>query len=166
MFIFLNDKCWLFFFSCLLASLLRLSLFCLPFLLLLDLFPSPASVPPLPLKGWPPAACLGLSSLKGRDTEQVHQREVLVTQSCLALCEPMECSLPGSSVHGILQARILEWVAIPFSRGSPRPNGSGLNPHLLHHRQILYHLSHQGSPWSEGRGQPISCLGVMCIGHV
>ena len=34
------------------------------------------------------------------------------------LCDPMDCSLPGSSVHGILQARILEWVAIPFSRGS------------------------------------------------
>ena len=39
----------------------------------------------------------------------------LVTQSCLTLCDPMDCSLPGSSVHGILQARILEWTAIPFS---------------------------------------------------
>ena len=37
------------------------------------------------------------------------------------LCDPMDCSLQGSSVHGILQARILEWVAIPFSRGSPNP---------------------------------------------
>ena len=43
---------------------------------------------------------------------------VLVTQSCLTLCDPMDCSLPGSSVHGFLQARILEWVAIPFSRRS------------------------------------------------
>ena len=43
---------------------------------------------------------------------------VLVAQSCLILCDPVDCSLPGSSVHGILQARILEWVAIPFSRGS------------------------------------------------
>ena len=42
---------------------------------------------------------------------------VLVAQSCLTLCDPMDCSPPGSSVHGILQARILEWVAIPFSRG-------------------------------------------------
>ena len=40
------------------------------------------------------------------------------TQLCLTLCNPMDCSPPGSSVHGILQARILEWVAIPFSRGS------------------------------------------------
>ena len=41
-----------------------------------------------------------------------------VTQSCLTLCDPMDCSPPGSAVHGILQARILEWVAISFSRGS------------------------------------------------
>ena len=40
---------------------------------------------------------------------------VLVTQSCPALCDPMDCSSPGSSVHGILEARILEWVAISFS---------------------------------------------------
>ena len=46
---------------------------------------------------------------------------VLVAQSCLTLCNPMDCSPPGSSVHGILQARILAWVAIPFSRGSSQP---------------------------------------------
>ena len=46
---------------------------------------------------------------------------VLVTQSCPTLCDPMDCSPPGSAVHGILQARILEWVAIPFSRGSSPP---------------------------------------------
>ena len=44
-----------------------------------------------------------------------------VTQSCPTLCHPMDCSLPGSSIHGILQIRILEWVAIPFSRGSSQP---------------------------------------------
>ena len=42
----------------------------------------------------------------------------LIAQSCLTLCDPMDCSPPGSSVHGILQARIQEWVAISFSRGS------------------------------------------------
>ena len=47
--------------------------------------------------------------------------EVLVSQSCLTLCNPMDCSLPGSSVHGILQARILEWIAIPFYRGCSQP---------------------------------------------
>ena len=42
-------------------------------------------------------------------------------QSRLTLCHPIDCSQPGSSVHGILQARILEWVAVPFSRGSSQP---------------------------------------------
>ena len=46
---------------------------------------------------------------------------LLVTQSCPTLCDPMDCCPPGSSVHGILQARILEWVAMPFSRGSSQP---------------------------------------------
>ena len=46
--------------------------------------------------------------------------KVFITQSCPTLCDPMDCSSPGSSVHGILQARILEWVAIFFSRGSSR----------------------------------------------
>ena len=41
-----------------------------------------------------------------------------VIQSCSTLCDPMDCSLPGSSIHGIFQARILEWVAISFSRSS------------------------------------------------
>ena len=44
-----------------------------------------------------------------------------VTQSCLTLCDPMDCSPPGSSVHGILQAEILEWVGMPSSRGSSPP---------------------------------------------
>ena len=42
----------------------------------------------------------------------------LVTKSCLTLCDPMDCCLPGSSVHGLSQTRILEWVAISFSEGS------------------------------------------------
>ena len=44
--------------------------------------------------------------------------KVLVAQSCLTLCDPVDCSPPGSSVHAVLQARILEWVPIPFSRAS------------------------------------------------
>ena len=64
------------------------------------------------------------------------------------LCDPVDCSPPGSSVRGILQARIVEWAAISFSRGSSRP---GLNQYLLHCRWILYHLSHQGSPDYEQR---------------
>ena len=46
-------------------------------------------------------------------------------QLCPTLCDPMDCSLPGSSVHGILQARILKWAAIPFSRAFPDP---GIEP--------------------------------------
>ena len=47
--------------------------------------------------------------------------KVKVAQLCPTLCDPMDCSLPGSSVHGIPQARLLEWVAVPFSRGSSQP---------------------------------------------
>ena len=59
----------------------------------------------------------------------------LVTQSCPTLCNSLDYSPPGSSVHGILQARILEWVAIPFSRGSSRTQESVTS--LLHCRWIL-----------------------------
>ena len=63
---------------------------------------------------------------------------VLVVQSCLTLCNPMDSIPPGFSVPGILQARILEGILYPFSRGI-----------FLRCRQILYQLSYQGSP--EGR---------------
>ena len=49
------------------------------------------------------------------------ESESEVAQSCLTLCHPMDCSLQGSSVHGIFQARVLEWVVISFSRGSSPP---------------------------------------------
>ena len=66
-----------------------------------------------------------------------------VPKSCLPLCDPMDCSPPGSSVHGILQARILEWVAISFSRGSSPTQGANL--HLLYWQVDSLSLSHQGS---------------------
>ena len=65
--------------------------------------------------------------------------QVLVAQSCLTLCNPMDCSPPGSSVHGIFQARILGRVAIPFSRGSSQPRDRTWVSCIS--RQILYHLS-------------------------
>ena len=68
---------------------------------------------------------------------------MLVAQSCLTLCNPMDCSPPGSSVHEIFQARILEWVAISFSRGIFPTQGS--NPGFLHCMQILLQLSYNGS---------------------
>ena len=138
-------------------------------------------------------------------------REREVAQSCPTLCDPMDCSLPSSSVHGIFQAIVLEWIAISFSRESSRPRDrtqvsrivgrcftvwatrevlllsynyticdpmdfsltgflhpwdfpgkstgvgrhfllqgifptQGSNPGLPHCRQMLYRLSHQGSP--------------------
>ena len=67
-----------------------------------------------------------------------------VTQSCPTLCDPTDCSPAGSSVHGILQARTLEWVAVSFSRGSSRPRDQTWV--FLYCRQTLYRLNHQGSP--------------------
>ena len=70
--------------------------------------------------------------------EYIHGGGGLFAKLCPTLCNPLDCSLPGSSVHGILQARILEWVAISFSGGIFPAQGS--NPGLLHCRQILYQL--------------------------
>ena len=68
-------------------------------------------------------------------------------QSCLTLCSPMGCSSQDSSVHGILQARILEWVAMPSSRGSsPSEVRTHICLRLLLCRRVLYPLSHLGSP--------------------
>ena len=66
---------------------------------------------------------------------EVKWKKMKVTQVCLTLFDPMDCSPPGFCVHGILQARILEWVT--FSRVSSQ----GLNPGLPHCRHILYQLS-------------------------
>ena len=63
-------------------------------------------------------------------------------QSYLILCDPVDCSPTGSSVQGILQARILEWVAMPSSRGSSQPRDRTYISSTG--RQILYHLRHQG----------------------
>ena len=68
----------------------------------------------------------------------------LAAKLCLTLCNPMDCSLTDSSVHGILQATILEWVAIFSSRESSWPRDLSQDP--LNCRWILYCLSHQGSP--------------------
>ena len=56
--------------------------------------------------------------------------KVLATQSCLTLCDSMDCCPPGSSIHGILQARILEWVALPFSRESSQPGNQTQVSHI------------------------------------
>ena len=90
--------------------------------------------------------CLNLTDfiVKGLEYFLFNDFCVLVAQSCLTLCSSMDFSLPGSSVHGILQAGILEWVAIPFSGGIFPIQG--LSSDFLHCRLILHCLSHQGRP--------------------
>ena len=99
----------------------------------------------------------------------------LVSKSCLTLCDPMDCLTPGSSVYGISPARILEWVALAFSRRSPH---SGIEPCLLHWQAVSLPLSHKESP--RGRDMryqghlpqtqcpkqpPSSCLGLLFSSH-
>ena len=71
-------------------------------------------------------------SLKGRlgktHSEQIMYMPAKSLQSCLTLCDPIDCSPAGSSVHGILQARTLGWVAMPFSWGSSSPSDQTLVP--------------------------------------
>ena len=99
--------------------------------------------------------------------------KVLVAQLCPILCDSTNCSLAGSSFHGILQARILEWVTIPFSRGSSWPKDR--TQFSCIGRQILYSLSHEASYLAilqykikslsnsnktlvgEGNGNPLQC---------
>ena len=91
--------------------------------------------------------------------------KVKIAQSCPTLCDPMD-----HTVHGILQARILEWVAFPFSKVIFPIQG--LNPGLPHCRRILYQLSHKGNPrilewvtysFSSRSSQPRNQTGVSCI---
>ena len=89
--------------------------------------------------------------------------KVLVTQLCLILCDCKDCSPPGSSVHGIFQARILEWEAIPFSRESSQPRDRTRVP--CFGKWILYCLSHQERESNRHEaltavcpGTPLACL--------
>ena len=83
--------------------------------------------------------------------ESMKSSESEVTQSCLTLCNPMDCSLPGSSVHGIFQARILEWVAISFSRGSSRPRDQARVSHIVGRRFTVWvtREAHEAKGWAK-----------------
>ena len=85
-----------------------------------------------------------------RGLSQVSQVQMRseVSQPCPTLRKPMDCSLPGSSIHGIFQARILEWVAISFSRGSSRPRDWTQVSHIVGRRFTLW-----ATRW-EGAGKP------------
>ena len=67
-----------------------------------------------------------------------YESESEVTQLCLTLCHPMDCSLPVSSVHGIFQARTLEWVAIIFSRRSSQPRDWSQVSHIVGRRFTIW----------------------------
>ena len=88
------------------------------------------------------------------DVNRESELKVLVIQLHPSLCDPMDCSPPGSSVHRISHARILEWVAMPSSRGSSR---LGSNPRLLplprwqEASLFPYHQHHLGNPHSQPR---------------
>ena len=64
----------------------------------------------------------------------VGAQQINHTQSCPTLCDPTDCSLPGSSVHGIFQAIVLEWIAISFSRGSSQPRDRTRVSHIVDRR--------------------------------
>ena len=67
-----------------------------------------------------------------------YESESEVAQSYPTLCSPMDCSLPGSSLHGILQARVLEWVAISFSRESSQPRDRTQISHIVDRRFTVW----------------------------
>ena len=77
------------------------------------------------------------------DTRENADVNVLVAQWCPTLCDPTDYNPPGSSVHGTLQARLLEWVVISFSRGSSPP---GNQTRVSCFVGGLYHVNHQESP--------------------
>ena len=77
-----------------------------------------------------------------------------IAQSCPALCDPMDYSLPGSSIHGIFQSRVLEWSAISFSRGSSRPRDRTQVSRIVGRRftvwttrEVLLHRGPSNSWW-------------------
>ena len=85
--------------------------------------------------------------------------KLLVPQLCPTLCDPMDCSLPGSSVYGILQARILEWIAIPFFRGYISCIGWQEKAMASHSSTLAWK-----SPWTEEPGR-LPYMGSQRVGH-
>ena len=77
-----------------------------------------------------PKGLVSLAVVANDDLCDETQRESEVAQSCLTLCDPMDCSLSSSSIHGIFQARVLEWIGIPFSGDLPDPGIEPRSPAL------------------------------------
>ena len=102
-------------------------------------FPPPGDLPDMgmePTSPMSPALQVVSALLTHQGSPCREESESEVAQSCPTLCDPMDCSLPDSSVHGIFQAILLEWIAISFCRGIFLTQGS--NPGFPHCRQMLY----------------------------
>ena len=121
---------------------------------ILELIAISFSKPELGFK--PIASCTGRQILQHRADREAPDRCMCACmhakslQPCATLCDPMDCSPPGVSINGILQARILEWAAIPSSRGSSRPrNWTNVSYVSCNGWWVLYNQSHLGSLQSE-----------------
>ena len=86
---------------------------------------------------------------KKKHIQESQKVRMLVAQLCSTLCDPMDCSPQGSSVHGISQVRILEWVAIPFSGDLPNPGVKPSSPTL---QVDTLPAEPQGNPKNTGVG--------------
>ena len=84
-------------------------------------------------------------------------KKVLVTQSCPTLCDPIDCSPPGSSVHGISQVSILEWVAVSFSKGTSHPRNQ---------TQVSYTAGGFFTDWTMKKTHSEDCLFVLFVALV
>ena len=82
----------------------------------------------------------GVWLILGIGVNVMGRKKMLITQSCLILCDPVDCNPPGSSVHGISQARTLEWVAIFYSEGCSDPGIEAVSPELQADSLALSHL--------------------------
>ena len=85
-----------------------------------------------------------------------------VVQSYVTLCDPMDCSLPGSSIHGIFQTRVLEWVAISFSRGSSRP-GDQTQVSLIAGVQFTLWATREAPSWWPWGSWKMNNCHVFCV---
>ena len=118
-------------------------LFCLGFHLLVELEPALGALFCILLRG---RAGATFTLCFCRPSTWCTTLHVVRAKSCPTLCSPVDCSPPGSSVHGILQARILEWVAISCSRGSSRPrDGTRVSYVPCSGRWVLYHYRQRGA---------------------
>ena len=114
------------------------------------------------LNTWSTTVVRSLLSSLDLDKNSTHEMKVKVkseseaAHSCPTLCNPMDCSLPGSSVHGIFQAIVLEWIAISFSRGSSQPGDW-----TWVSRIVDRHCDKQG--YKAGKDETLWCLFKVCL---